>query len=282
MLFWPEVERIVDRALAEDLALGDPTTQALVPPDLQGQGSLLVKAPGVLAGMEVAALVFHRVDPGAELEVLVRDGAAVQPGTVTGVVKGRVASLLQAERTALNLLTRLSGIATETSRYVQAVAGTGCTIVDTRKTAPGLRSLDKYAVRVGGGRNHRYHLGDGILIKDNHLQALKLQGLSLAQGIARLRAGAHHLLKIEVEVKGLGEARQAVAAGAEAIMLDNMGLEEMARVVRKFKGKVLIEASGGINLSNVRQVAETGVDLISVGALTHSPRALDISLELEY
>jgi len=282
MLFWPEVERIVDRALAEDLALGDPTTQALVPPDLQGQGSLLVKAPGVLAGMEVAALVFHRVDPGAELEVLVRDGAAVQPGTVTGVVKGRVASLLQAERTALNLLTRLSGIATETSRYVQAVAGTGCTIVDTRKTAPGLRSLDKYAVRVGGGRNHRYHLGDGILIKDNHLQALKLQGLSLAQGIARLRAGAHHLLKIEVEVKDLGEARQAVAAGAEAIMLDNMGLEEMARVVRKFKGKVLIEASGGINLSNVRQVAETGVDLISVGALTHSPRALDISLELEY
>ena len=282
MLFWPEVERIVDRALAEDLALGDPTTQALVPPDLQGQGSLLVKAPGVLAGMEVAALVFHRVDPGAELEVLVRDGAAVQPGTVTGVVKGRVASLLQAERTALNLLTRLSGIATETSRYVQAVAGTGCTIVDTRKTAPGLRSLDKYAVRVGGGRNHRYHLGDGILIKDNHLQALKLQGLSLAQGIARLRAGAHHLLKIEVEVKDLGEAGQAVAAGAEAIMLDNMGLEEMARVVRKFKGKVLIEASGGINLSNVRQVAETGVDLISVGALTHSPRALDISLELEY
>ena len=282
MLFWPEVERIVDRALAEDLALGDPTTQTLVPPDLQGQGSLLVKAPGVLAGMEVAALVFHRVDPGAELEVLVRDGAAVQPGTVTGVVKGRVASLLQAERTALNLLTRLSGIATETSRYVQAVAGTGCTIVDTRKTAPGLRSLDKYAVRVGGGRNHRYHLGDGILIKDNHLQALKLQGLSLAQGIARLRAGAHHLLKIEVEVKDLGEARQAVAAGAEAIMLDNMGLEEMARVVRKFKGKVLIEASGGINLSNVRQVAETGVDLISVGALTHSPRALDISLELEY
>jgi len=281
MLFWPEVERIVDRALAEDLALGDPTTQALVPPDLQGQGSLLVKAPGVLAGMEVAALVFHRVDPGAELEVLVRDGAAVQPGTVTGVVKGRVASLLQAERTALNLLTRLSGIATETSRYVQAVAGTGCTIVDTRKTAPGLRSLDKYAVRVGGGRNHRYHLGDGILIKDNHLQALKLQGLSLAQGIARLRAEAHHLLKIEVEVKDLGEARQAVAAGAEAIMLDNMGLEEMARVVRKFKGKVLIEASGGINLSNVRQVAETGVDLISVGALTHSPRALDISLELE-
>ena len=282
MLFWPEVERIVDRALAEDLALGDPTTQALVPPDLQGQGSLLVKAPGVLAGMEVAALVFHRVDPGTELEVLVRDGAAVQPGTVTGVVKGRVASLLQAERTALNLLTRLSGIATETSRYVQAVAGTGCTIVDTRKTAPGLRSLDKYAVRVGGGRNHRYHLGDGILIKDNHLQALKLQGLSLAQGIARLRAGAHHLLKIEVEVKDLGEAGQAVAAGAEAIMLDNMGLEEMARVVRKFKGKVLIEASGGINLSNVRQVAETGVDLISVGALTHSPRALDISLELEY
>ena len=279
MSFSEEAEKTVERALAEDLAWGDITTQALVPPELKGQGTLLVKGQGVLAGMEIAAMVFRKVDPELQLEIRVRDGERVEPGTRAGMVRGRVRSLLMAERTALNFLTRLSGIATLTSRYVEAVAGTGCVIADTRKTAPGLRPLDKFAVRVGGGKNHRFHLGDGVLIKDNHWQALKLQGLSLEEGIGR--AQAHHLLRIEVEVKSLEEAQEALRAGAVWLLLDNMTPEGMERIVRAFKGKAHFEASGGIDLSNVRRVAETGVDMISIGALTHSPRALDISLELE-
>jgi len=282
MSFSHEIEKTVERALAEDLAWGDITTQSLVPPELTGQGTLLVKARGVLAGMEIAALVFRKVDPDVELEIRVRDGERVEPGTAAGVARGRVRSLLMAERTALNFLSRLSGIATETSRYVEAVAGTGCVIADTRKTAPGLRLLDKAAVRAGGGKNHRSHLGDGILIKDNHWQALRLQGLSLEEGIRRVRAEAHHLLKIEVEVKNLVEAEEAVRAGADWLLLDNMTPEAMEHVVKALRGKVRFEASGGIDLSTVRRVADTGVDVISVGALTHSPRALDISLELEY
>ncbi len=250
-----------------------------MPPELKGQGTLLVKGQGVLAGMEIAALVFRKVDPEVQLEIRVGDGERAEPGTRAGVVRGRVRSLLMAERTALNFLTRLSGIATLTARYVEAVAGTGCIIADTRKTVPGLRLLDKLAVRVGGGKNHRFHLGDGVLIKDNHWQALKIQGLSLEEGIRRARA--HHLLRIEVEVKSLEEAEEALRAGADWLLLDNMTPEGMERIVRAFKGKVHFEASGGIDLSNVRRVAETGVDMISIGALTHSPQALDISLELE-
>ncbi len=281
MSFSEEAEKTVERALAEDLAWGDITTQALVPPELEGQGTLLVKAHGVLAGIEIAALVFRKVDPEVQLEIRVRDGERVEPGTRAGVVRGRVRSLLMAERTALNFITRLSGIATLTYSYVAAVAGTGCIIADTRKTAPGLRLLDKFAVRVGGGKNHRLHLGDGVLIKDNHWQALKLQGLSLEEGLRRARAQAHHLLRIEVEVKSLEEAQEALRAGADWLLLDNMTPEGMERIVRAFKGKVHFEASGGIDLSNVRRVAETGVDMVSIGALTHSPQALDISLELE-
>jgi nicotinate-nucleotide pyrophosphorylase (carboxylating) len=280
--FSEEIEKTVERALAEDLAWGDITTQALVPPDLQGQGTLLVKGRGVLAGMGIAALAFRKVDPEVQLEIRVKDGERVEPGTRAGVVRGRVGSLLMAERTALNFLTRLSGIATLTARYVEAVAGTGCIIADTRKTAPGLRLLDKLAVRVGGGKNHRFHLGDGVLIKDNHWQALKLQGLPLEEGVRRAQAQAHHLLRIEVEVRSLEEAEEAVRAGADWLLLDNMAPEEMGRIAQAFKGKAHFEASGGIDLSSVRRVAETGVDMISVGALTHSSKALDISLELEH
>jgi len=193
----------------------------------------------------------------------------------------KVASILRGERVALNFLQRLSGIATETSRYVEAVRGTKVRIVDTRKTTPGLRFLEKYAVRAGGGQNHRVHLGDGILIKDNHLAALRARGLDMKVAIDLARKNAPHTLKIEVEVTTVEEAGEAVTAGADIVMLDNMSVEEMRRAVKSVGGRVLIEASGGVTLENVRSVAETGVDLISVGALTHSVKALDISLEME-
>jgi nicotinate-nucleotide pyrophosphorylase (carboxylating) len=196
-------------------------------------------------------------------------------------VSGSIASILKAERVALNFLQRLSGIASETNRYVAKVEGLPVRIMDTRKTTPGLRSLEKYAVRVGGGKNHRLNLGDGILIKDNHLVALGSQGLNIKEIIARARQNAPQRLQVEVEVRTISEALEAVKAGANIVMLDNMNLKDMRKAVESIQGSALIEASGGITLDNVRAVAETGVDFISIGALTHSTRALDISLELE-
>jgi nicotinate-nucleotide pyrophosphorylase (carboxylating) len=274
------VERIVDAALAEDVGWGDLTTEALVPLQFQGKGSILVKEQGVLAGIEVALLTFHRTDPSLTTEVLIPDGSPVEPRTVVATVAGSMASILRAERTALNLLGRLSGIASATARYVQAISGLPAQIIDTRKTAPGLRLLDKYAVRVGGGKNHRMHLGDGVLIKDNHLEALKSQGGTLADAVKAARARASHMIKVEVEVESLDQAREALEAGADLILLDNMGVEEMREVVKELRGRVPTEASGGIRLENVRAIAETGVDFLSVGALTHSVKALDVSLEL--
>jgi nicotinate-nucleotide pyrophosphorylase (carboxylating) len=195
-------------------------------------------------------------------------------------VRGSLASILKAERVALNFLQRLSGIATETARYVAAVADLPVKIVDTRKTVPGMRWLDKYAVRMGGGFNHRMSLGDGVLVKDNHLAVVRARGESFKAMVARIRQGTSHLVKIQVEVESLEEATEAAEAGADALLLDGMSPEQMEGVVRRYTGRILIEASGGITLENVRRVAETGVDLISVGALTHSPRALDISLEV--
>ncbi len=276
---WKQVEQIIDRALAEDVAFGDVTTEALIPSDLEGRASILVKGDGVLAGVEVAKAVFVHVDPSLRVEVLIQDGAKVRKGDVVAIIEGRVASILKAERVALNFLGRLSGIASETARYVEAIAGLKAWITDTRKTTPGIRLLEKYAVRAGGGRSHRQHLGDGILIKDNHLAALRSLGLGLKETIGRARQSS--TLKIEVEVESVDGARQALEAGADIIMLDNMAIEDMRQVVEIARGGVLIEASGGITLENVRQVAETGVDLISVGALTHSAKALDLSLELE-
>lgn len=276
-----KIDRIIDTAISEDLGLGDITTEALVPPGLKGRGIFLVKAPGVLAGIEVAARVFQRVDPTISTEVLIPDGSLIKPGMVVARVAGPMGAMLMAERTALNFLQRLSGIATITAHYIEAVAGLPVTILDTRKTAPGLRLLDKYAVRVGGGKNHRIHLGDGILLKDNHWQALQATGISLTEAIHRVRARAHPGLRVEVEVKNLEEARQAVEAGADMLLLDNMKPEDMRQVVAEIGDRVQTEASGGITLETVRAVAEAGVDFISVGALTHSVRALDISLEVE-
>jgi len=276
-----QIDNIIDLALAEDISHGDVTTEALIPPDLQGKASILVKARGILAGSEIAKRVFVKVDPSLKVEVLIKDGAEVKPGDIVATISGSVASILKAERVALNFLQRLSGIASQTAQFVAKTQGLKVNITDTRKTTPGLRLLEKYAVRVGGGQNHRFHLGDGILIKDNHLAALRALGMSFKDIIAKAKQNAPHGLKVEVEVNTAEEAMDAAEAGADIIMLDNMSPDEMRRVVSLVSGRVKIEASGGITLANVRSIAETCINLISVGALTHSPKALDISLELE-
>jgi nicotinate-nucleotide pyrophosphorylase (carboxylating) len=276
-----QVEQIVSNALAEDLGSGDVTTEALVPSELEGKASILVKRDGVLVGIDVAKEVFRQVDPSLRFKALFKDGAKVRKGDVVATVEGKVAIILRAERTALNFLQHLSGIATETARYVDAVSGTKAIITDTRKTIPGLRLLEKYAVRAGGGRNHRLNLGDGVLIKDNHLVALRSSGVGLGEAVKKARERAPRAMKIEVEVESVKQAQEALSAGADIIMLDNMNVKDMRRVVELVQGRALLEASGGITLDNVRSVAEAGVDLISVGALTHSAKALDISVEVE-
>ena len=280
-LWGEQFKQVVDSALAEDLGWGDVTTQALITADEVATAYLVAKGDGVLAGLSVATAVFHRVDSALKVEELVSDGSTVHLGDRLAVIKGLVASILGAERVALNFLQRLSGIATETAKYVEAVSGTKALITDTRKTTPGLRILEKYAVRVGGGHNHRQNLGDGILIKDNHLVVLQYRGEGIGEAIRKARQQTPHAPKVEIEVESVEQAREALSAGADIIMLDNMNLDDMKLVVGLAQGRALIEASGGITLDNVRAVAETGVDLISIGALTHSVKALDISLELE-
>ena len=276
----PEIESLIDRSLMEDLSLGDPTTEALIPPDLEGKADLVAKEEGVLAGVDVAMAVFKRVDPSLQAQANMPDGSGLESDVAIASVQGSVASIMMAERTALNFVRRLSGVATETSRYVRAVEGHRARIIDTRKTIPGLRTLDKYAVRVGGGHNHRRNLGDGILIKDNHIQALRRQGLTLGEIIRKAHVNASHTVKVEVEVEDVDQVEEALEAGAEVLLLDNMSPAEMARAVEIARGRAITEASGGIDLESVRDVAATGVDLISVGALTHSSKALDIGLDL--
>ena len=278
----PEVLNLIDSALTEDQAFNDPTTQTLIPGHVVGSGVLRAKAIGVLAGGQVAAAVFHRIDPQLDIEFLLDDGAALDPGQDIATVYGPAASILRAERTALNFIQRMSGIATATNHYVNAVVGTNARIVDTRKTAPGHRYLDKYSVRMGGGYNHRLNLADGILIKDNHLAARASLEEPLGDVVRRALSLASHTIRVEVEVESLEQVHEAVEAGAHIIMLDNMPVPMMQEAVGIIAGRASIEASGGITLETVREVAETGVDLISIGGLTHSPDALDISLDLEF
>lgn len=275
-----ELERVVAAALREDLPWGDLTTESLFPEALPARGEVMAKRPGVIAGLPVLEVVFRQLNPEVRVRLEVVDGAEVERGQVVAVVEGDGRALLAGERVALNFLSHLSGIATLTRRYVQAVAGLPCRIVDTRKTAPGLRILQKYAVRVGGGANHRFGLSDGVLVKDNHLAMLKREGVSLRQALERLRARVPHGIRIQVEVTDLDQVHEAVEAGADALLFDNMDLQTLRQAVARCRGRVLTEASGGITLETVRAVAETGVDLISVGALTHSAPALDLSLEI--
>ncbi|MFC1991254.1 carboxylating nicotinate-nucleotide diphosphorylase [Chloroflexota bacterium] len=276
-----QVNTIIDLALAEDTGHGDVTSEILIPPELSGEAYIESKAGGIIAGGEVAAEVFLRVDPSLQIKLLIEDGTKIEPGDVLATIFGNVTSILKAERTALNFLRRLSGIASETAQYIDKTRGCTARIVDTRKTTPGLRMLEKYAVRMGGGQNHRFHMGDAVLIKDTHLAALRAQGMSLTDIIVKAKKNAPAGLTIEVEVDTSEEAKEAAQAGADMILLDNMSPEEMKGVVSSLPAGVRTEASGGITLENVRAAAMTGVDIISIGALTHSPKALDISLELD-
>jgi len=276
-----EVDAIIERALTEDISHGDVTSELLIPPELQGKAIMLVKAKGILAGGAVAKRVFLKVDPSLKVEVLIPDGERVQPGDIVATISGSVISILKAERTALNFLQRLSGIASSTTPYVARTKGFNIKITDTRKTTPGLRLLEKYAVRMGGGESHRFHLGDSILIKDNHRVALRALGMSLKDIVVKAKQNAPKALKVEVEVNTMQEAVDAAEAGADIIMLDNIRPDEMRHIIGLMPSKVKTEASGGITLANVRRVAMSGVNTISVGALTHSAKALDISLELE-
>lgn len=270
-----QYEPILRAALAEDIGPGDITTQLTVPADNRATARVLVKADGVLAGLTIGLRTFTLLDPDVTIELLGADGDRVKYGMVVATVSGSAQSLLTAERVCLNVMQRMSGVATLAARFVEAVAGTGARIVDTRKTTPGLRHLEKYAVRCGGAHNHRWGLGDGVLIKDNHLAA----GGGVAACVARAKERAPHPLKVEVECKTLAQVAEAVEARADVLLLDNMSLETLREAVVLVGGKALTEASGGVNLATVRAIAETGVDLISVGALTHSAPALDISLD---
>jgi nicotinate-nucleotide pyrophosphorylase (carboxylating) len=272
----PIIEPIVRLALAEDLGrAGDVTTQATVAPDAHACWLIRARKPGVVAGLDAAALALRLIDPSARLTIARDDGAMVSPGDTIGVVEGRAHSLLTAERTMLNFIGQLSGIATLTSAYVTAVAGTRARIACTRKTAPGMRALAKKAVRLGGGTNHRFALDDAILIKDNHVAAAG----GVAAALTRAKAAAGHLLAIEVEVDSLAQLDEALPFAPTCIMLDNFSLDDLRTAVARVAGRVTLEASGGVSLATVAAIAATGVDVISVGALTHSAPCLDVGLD---
>lgn len=275
------LRELVARALEEDLGRGDVTSDLLIPSDAAARAVFRSRSHGVIAGLDVVAMVFGVVDAQAQFEASVPDGASVVPGQEIGIVSGTARSVLRAERVALNFLQRLSGIATLTSRHVEGVRGTRARIVDTRKTTPGLRPLEKYAVRAGGGFNHRRDLSDAMLIKDNHLAVIGALGLSLGEAIRNARESLPHTLKIEVEVDRFEQIAEALGAGADIILLDNMSTEDLRRAVKFINGRAVTEASGGVNLESISQIAATGVDVISVGALTHSAPALDIGLDFE-
>lgn len=273
-LDWFQVEQIIENALREDMGSGDITTELLFPEDMKCKAIIMAKEDVVLAGLPVAERVFRKLDKNTLLNEKKRDGERVKPKDILAEIEGSPRAILIGERLALNFLQRLSGIATLTSRFVNAVEGLSVKILDTRKTVPGLRILDKYGVSVGGGYNHRFGLYDGVLIKDNHI---KLAG-GITRAVELIRKKSKGESRIEVETSNLEEVKEAISVGADIIMLDNMSSDNMRQAVEIINGRALTEASGGINLENVREIAETGVDFISIGALTHSPRALDIGL----
>lgn len=270
------VDDIIKTALQEDIHYIDTTTDLMIPEDARTTARFVAKADGVLCGMEAALRVFALLDPSFTAAVEKQDGDEVHPGDLLATVEGSTRFLLKGERTALNLLQHMSGIATATARAVKLVEGTRASIADTRKTLPGLRPLQKYAVTVGGGRNHRYNLSDGAMLKDNHIDAAG----GIPAAVAAIRGRLGHMVKLEVETRNLDEVQQALDAGADVIMLDNMSCEQMREAVAIVAGRVPLEASGGITDDTLRAVAETGVDIISIGALTHSVKALDISMKI--
>ncbi|MCR4512455.1 carboxylating nicotinate-nucleotide diphosphorylase [Aeromicrobium sp. 50.2.37] len=277
MLSREQVQRVVDMALAEDAPFGDVTSQVFVPAEAVARGSVVAREPGVLAGVDVLRQTFTTVDTGVVVEVLMADGDRFVTGDVLARVQGPARAVLQGERVALNLVQRMSGIATLTSRYVEAVAGTDVRVVDTRKTTPGLRALERHAVRCGGGHNHRFSLSDAVMAKDNHLALVP----DVTAAVRAARATLPHTMHVEVEVDRLDQVEAVLAGGVDTIMLDNFTPDQLREGVALVAGRAIVEASGGITLETIGEVARTGVDVISVGALTHSVRALDLGLDLD-
>ena len=277
-----EIQRLIDLALDEDQVYNDLTTDSLIDPKVVGTARFISKQSGVLAGIYVASEVFRRIDTSIKFEIHIDDGNEVQPGSMLAEVFGKAGTILRGERTALNFLQHMSGISTETSKYVNAIKDYKALVLDTRKTIPGFRMLDKYAVKMGGGENHRLNLADGILIKDNHIAILKDSNMHLSEIVNISRQNTITRNKIEIEVTNLSQLEDALLGKPDIILLDNMSIEDMRKSVKRVNGKLLLEASGNVTLENIASIAETGVDLISVGALTHSSKALDISLETEF
>ena len=272
-----DINKILKNALDEDLGNGDVTTNWIIPEDMQLKGTLLAKSNGVIAGLDVFVATLKIIDRNIQVDLFIEDGKFVERGEVIARVVGSGRALLSAERVALNLLQRMSGIANQTNEYVNAVKGTKAVILDTRKTAPGLRVLDKMAIKIGGGHNHRFGLFDMVLIKDNHLSAAG----SITNAVEKVRANNKNNLQIEVEVKNLSELKEAITMKVDRILLDNMSAEQMREAVKIADGLIPLEASGNITLDNVKEIAETGVDYISSGMLTHSVKAMDISFLIE-
>ncbi len=272
-----KVREMIRQALKEDIGTGDITTENLIEEGKESQGHILAKEDGVLAGLNVCHMVFYELNEGIEFRYLKEEGDRIEGGEKIAELRGPTGDILKGERVALNFLQRLSGIATKTRRYVEKVNDLNVRIVDTRKTTPNLRILEKYAVRVGGAHNHRMGLYDAVLIKENHIRSMS----GITEAVARAKENVSHTVKIEVETEDIAEVDEAIEAGADIIMLDNMDEERMKRAVEKIGERAIIEASGGITLENVREVAETGVDIISVGALTHQIGSIDISLGLQ-
>ncbi|TPW70806.1 carboxylating nicotinate-nucleotide diphosphorylase [Schumannella sp. 10F1B-5-1] len=275
-----QIDDILHRALAEDAPWGDVTSETFLPADARAEAVLAAREPGVLSGVDVFARAFRLVDPASDVRIHLADGARFAAGDEIAVVTGTARAVLRAERIGLNLVQRMSGIATQTARYVEAVAGTRARIVDTRKTTPGLRVLERHAVRSGGGHNHRFSLSDAVLAKDNHLAVLQAQGIGVGDAIRAARARIGHTTHLEVEVDRPDQVEEVVAAGVDTIMLDNFTPEQLREGVALVAGRALVEASGGVNLDTVAAIAAAGVDVISVGALTHSVRALDLGLDV--
>ncbi len=271
------MDDIILNALKEDIGSGDITSSSTIPPETLAEGRFWAKEDGIICGVDLLCRVFTLIDKRVVLTPVVKDRQRVQFGDTIALISGPARSILKGERVGLNFIQRLSGIATRTSIAVEAIKGTTTTIADTRKTTPGLRVLDRYAVKCGGGSNHRYNLSGGILIKDNHIIAAG----GIASAVANAREHAPHTLKIEVEVKSFAQIDEALNAGADIIMLDNMDIETIAKAVKHINGKAIVEASGNMGTKNLKEVADTGVDIISIGALTHTVRSMDISLDFK-
>ena len=271
------VDDLIRTAIQEDINYVDVSTDYVIDPDSEGTAKFVSKADGVLCGIDVAMRVFRLLDPSFSAEVLKKDGDLLKKGDEISILHGKTAMLLKGERTALNLVQHMSGIATATHLACEAVKGTRAQVTDTRKTLPGMRALQKYAVVCGGGKNHRFNLSDGAMLKDNHIDACG----SITAAVEKVRGKLGHMVKVEVETRNLDEVREALGVKAEIIMLDNMSCEDMAKAVSLTDGRALLEASGNVTLDNIREVAETGVDIISLGALTHSVKAFDISMRIQ-